>query len=290
MSLSRSDDGVPVRAHDTNRDRWALEAVRRHVGTAPLALPVSAVERTLFDRYFAPAHDLGSGRDGTVSLYRWRGALQQASHVALLDTPAAGDAADQGAVVSDDAATRQDGVAVKSVQDRGKFDREAYMHAVATLAAVRDRFAGLVPLLAIVVERSSDAMVPRLMIMPVMRETLEDELDRAAAQWPSAARLKLHRRRWAQGDAVLEWLHGVARMVHGDAHPGNWFLYHDDKPSRLLLGDFGEARTADELGADDFATACTLERTEFAFAMAPTGRDKRKLGAALGAIEARAAK
>lgn len=287
MSLSRSDGDI--QAQRTNRRRWALQPAT--VG----ALPVRAVERQLFERYFAPARCLGSGRDGSVSLYRWRGAPRRGSHLALLDTPPAASRDDTRDVVTYGADqsvaqdARQDGVAVKCVQDRGKFDREVCMHAIATLAAARDRFDGLVPLLAIVVERSCQAMVPRMMIMPVMRETLEDELERAAAsRWPAETRLKLHRRRWAQGDAVLEWLHSVARMIHGDAHTGNWFLYHD-KPSRLLLGDFGEARTADE-GVDDFATACARERTEFAFAMAPTGSDKRKLGAALGAIEARAAK
>ena len=253
--LCRSDGDIPRPALQQKTVSLPQNGTR----TPRNGAVVYVLERRLFDALFAKHQPLGSGEEGVVDLYtcsRWPTSV---------------------------AVKRVDHVHDMPIRVVKAFAHEIHMHAVATVAAARHGFAGIVPLLGIVVDRTANGMTfPLMSIMPVYRRgTLEHELDQAARSLPSDRRRLLYQRRWAEGDRILEWLHDVVRIVHGDAHLGNWFIGDD---GRLVLGDFGRSQ-CDHV---DFRAACVYERTEFAFAMAGHGGgDKCKLGAQLGALEQR---
>lgn len=254
LRLCRSDGDIPRPA----AQETAVASVRKGTRAPRNGAVVYVLERRLFDALFAKHQPLGSGEEGVVDLYT---CSRSPTCVAVKRID------------------RDSDMPVRLVK---AFAHEIHMHAVATVAAARRGFGGIVPLLGMVVDRTADGITfPLMSIMPVYRRgTLENELDEAARYLRADRRHLLHQRRWAEGDRILEWLHDVARIVHGDAHLGNWFIGDD---GRLVLGDFGRAQ-CDNVDLD-FRAACVYERTEFAFSMARHGGDKWKLGAQLGALE-----
>lgn len=175
-------------------------------------------------------------------------------------------------------------VAVKYLQkpdkDTAKFLREIRIHAFVT----SHQLSQVVPLMAVVVDRVLKQVAT---VMPVYTGgTLEDELEASRTTMSQKKRKLLLQRRWCEGDAILQLLHEKCHVVHGDAHPGNWYL---ERPGgRMLLGDFGEAHLAQECAAfGDFLLLASHERLAFRYELLADYAEKRLLGEKLGALDER---
>lgn len=157
-------------------------------------------------------------------------------------------------------------------KDMTNFLREMRIHAYVSLKMSNS----VVPLLAIVIDRAKKEAG---LLMPAYSgKTLEDEMETTRTNRNKFRILLI--KRWAEGDTILEQLHEKCGIVHGDAHPGNWYI---EKPGgKMLLGDFGESIARGNcLSRKEFLQRASQERLAFRFTMADGFSEKNRLGARL---------
>jgi|SRR6056297_1096367 len=268
---------------DISLEKVSVPTLREMWNTA--ALMFLAPQMLL--RYFAPAGILGEGRYGKVICMKRRPEVTKLGWINTR-TRVVDKSTDDCRVVKSNQAL--EAVAVKVMlnpaKNRQKFLRELRLHAFITQQQ-QLRSVQIVPLMAVLVDRRLKQVAA---VLPLYSGgTLEEKLEIVNSRLSAAEQDRWMQRRWAEGDAVLQWLHEVCGMVHGDAHPGNW--YFDRPDGKMYLGDFGEARLRQECcSVKTFLLLASHERISFRYEMLADFGQRRLLGAKLGLLDHQIAK
>lgn len=126
------------------------------------------------------------------------------------------------------------------------------------------------------------------LVMPRYRITLEDDIERRRCQKNATIFRNYCNQRWTEGDKILQWLHEVCGLIHGDVHLGNWFV--TDIDHTLLLGDFGESKFCSIFSSpSEYLWYAGHERLEFHFNIEPEQKERKRLGYMLHEMEKRCA-